>query len=291
LPMRILVTGGGGQLAYDLTRALPEHEVVALAREELDVTNPGHVSSAIDGWSPQVVINTAAFHKVDLCEEEPEQSFAVNAAAPQRLAARCKQRGALLVHVSTDYVFDGLKMAPYVETDPVAPLSVYGASKAAGEMAIRATTELHLIIRTSGLYGIGGTKTKHGNFVETMVRLGQQGQPIQVVADQVLTPSYAKDVAVVIAELLEREATGTFHVTNRGECSWFEFAVELFKLANVAAEVSRTTQAERPMPAQRPAYSVLAHDGLRRLGIEEPRSWEDALADYVVSREPLVSEG
>jgi len=152
------------------------------------VTNTGHISSAFEGWSPQVVINTAAFHRVDLCEAEPEASFSVNATAPQRMAAHCKASGALLVHFSTDYVFDGLKLAPYVETDAVAPLSVYAASKAAGEMAIRATSDLHLIIRTTGLYGLGGRRTKQGNFVETMLRLAKEEKPIAVVADQVLTP-------------------------------------------------------------------------------------------------------
>jgi dTDP-4-dehydrorhamnose reductase len=283
--MRILITGGGGQLAQELTRALTEHEVVALPHEELDVTNAGHVSSAFEGWSPQVVINTAAFHRVDLCEEEPEKSFAVNAAAPQRLAAHCKQRGTLLVHLSTDYVFDGLKGEPYVESDPVAPLSVYGASKAAGEMAIRATTDLHLIVRTTGLYGLGGRGTKHGNFVETMLRLAEHNKPIEVVADQVLTPSHTEDVAEVVSRLLERAASGTFHVTNSGACSWYEFAVELFKLAKVPVEVSPTTQEGRPMPAQRPAYSVLAHKGLEVLGIGEVRPWQEALENYVRIRE------
>src|SRR2546421_499773 len=150
--MRILITGGKGQLAGDLARALAGHDVVAPGRDQLDVTDGSAVRDAVDRLRPDAVINTAAYHNVDRCEVEPEQSFLVNAAAPQRLAAACRDAGAVIVHVSTDYVFDGSKRAPYAEDDSVSPLSVYGASKAAGEMAVRATTDEHLIIRTTGLY-------------------------------------------------------------------------------------------------------------------------------------------
>jgi dTDP-4-dehydrorhamnose reductase len=286
--MRILITGGGGQLAADLVPALANDEVVALAREELDITNRLHVQAAFDGWEPEVVINTAAFHRVDLCEEEPERSFAVNAAAPQRLAAACERRGALLVHISTDYVFAGDQRRPYAEDDPVRPISVYGASKAAGEMAIRCTTDSHIIVRTSGLYGPAGRRTAHGNFPETMLRLVSEGKPIAVVQDQVLTPSYTQDVADVIARLVRLGARGTYHVTNGGECSWHEFARELFCLAGIEADLSPTTQDERPMPARRPAYSVLDHARIAGLGIPEPRPWREALAEYVAKRPKSV---
>lgn len=238
----------------------------------------------MDRVQPEVVVNTAAYHRVDLCESEPEMSFLVNAAAPQRLAALCKDRGALLVHFSTDYVFDGEKGAPYVETDPVRPLSVYGASKAGGEMAIRATTGRHIIVRTTGLYGLAGMTSRHGNFVETMLRLGRSGKPLSVVGDQILAPSYTRDVAEIVATLIHGETHGTFHVTNSGQVSWFEFAAEIFRLAGAQADLSHTTQAQRPSPARRPAYSVLAHEGLRRLGMEEPRPWQEALAAYFAER-------
>jgi dTDP-4-dehydrorhamnose reductase len=225
-------------------------------------------------------VNTAAYHAVDLCEHEPEQSFAINAAAPQRLAALCDVRNTLLIYLSTDYVFGGLKSAPYTEDDPVDPISVYGVSKAAGEMAVRCTTDRHLIVRTSGLYGRAGAASKHGNFVQTMLRLGREGKQIAVVDDQVLTPSYTPDVADVIAQLIQAQATGTYHVTNGGHCSWHEFAEEIFRLSGLPAQLTRTTRAERPTTARRPAYSVLAHDGIRRLGIPEPRPWQEALLAY-----------
>lgn len=282
--MRILITGGGGQLAADLVSELEDDDVVALGREELDITHGHHIQAAFDGWEPGVVINTAAFHRVDLCEEEPERSFLVNAAAPQRLARACERRGALLVHISTDYVFDGEKREPYTELDIVRPLSVYGVSKVAGELAIRSTTDRHIIVRTSGLYGHRGAMTAHGNFVETMLRLAREGKPISVVSDQILAPSYTRDVANVIAELVHRDVRGTYHVTNGGECSWYEFALEVFRLAGVQATVTPTTQDARPLPARRPAYSVLAHEGLNRLGIPELRHWREALAEYFSTR-------
>ncbi|HLJ69005.1 MAG TPA: dTDP-4-dehydrorhamnose reductase [Chloroflexota bacterium] len=280
---RVLITGGGGQLAHDLNEAFGE-EAIALPREQLDVTDRAKVSEALERWRPHVVVNTAAFHRVDRCEEEPEQSLLVNAAAPQRLAAACAAGGALFVHVSTDYVFDGTKGEPYDEGDPVNPISVYGASKAAGEMAIRATTPRHLIVRTSGLYGIAGRHARHGNFVERMLDLAGPGGPITVVSDQVLTPSYTVDVARTIVALVRREATGTVHVTNQGECSWYEFAREIFRLTGLEPDLRAARQADRPMPAARPAYSVLAHGALRRIGIDEPGPWQGALAEYIASR-------
>ncbi|MBV9281722.1 MAG: dTDP-4-dehydrorhamnose reductase [Chloroflexi bacterium] len=285
--MHIVITGGQGQLARDLVKALQaEHEVAAPRRAELDITDREQVLGALERWQPEVVVNTAAFHNVDRCETEPEQAFLTNAAAPQRLAAACRERGALLVHISTDYVFGGQKREPYREDDPVDPLSVYAASKAAGEMAVHCTTDRHLIVRTTGLYGHGGMTSRHGNFVETMLRLAREGRPLQVVADQVLTPSSTRDVAALIAELIRRGARGTYHVTNGGQCSWYQFAAEVFRLSGIGVNLSPTTQAERPMPARRPAYSVLAHEGLKRLGIPEPRAWQEALADYLRAREP-----
>jgi len=282
--MRILITGGRGQLAADLTGVFAGEDVVAVGRDRLDITVPEQVRQALDTWGPRVVINTAAFHNVDRCEDEPEQSFAVNAAAPQRLAAACRETGALFVHISTDYVFDGWKGEPYTETDPVHPLSVYGASKAAGEMAVRSTTDRHLIVRTTGLYGPGGKGTARGNFVETMLRLAAVGTSPTVVSDQVLTPSYTVDVANAIKQLIEDDATGTFHVTNAGQCSWYDFACEIFRLAKSPIDVAPTTQAERPTPARRPSYSVLAHTAMYDAGLPPMHSWHEALRSYMTQR-------
>lgn len=282
--VRIVVTGGRGQLARDLVRQAGSDEVIALSRAGLDVTDRAGIAAMLDGLRPEAVINTAAFHQVDRCESEPEMSFLVNAAAPQRLAAACAAHGALLVHVSTDYVFDGRQRTPYAEGDPVGPLSVYAASKAAGEMAVRATTNRHLIVRTSGLYGCGGRETRQGNFVETMLRLADSQPTISVVDDQVLTPSATADVAGIILSLIRCGATGTVHATNAGACSWYEFAAEVFSCARLDVDLRPTTQEARPAPARRPAYSVLGHRALRAAGLPEPRPWQEALAEYLAHR-------
>lgn len=282
--MRVLITGGKGQLAHDLIRAFATDDVVAPSRAVLDIADAGAINAAFERHEPEVVLNTAAFHKVDLCESEPESSFALNAAAPQRLSAACRDRGALFVHFSTDYVFDGEHREPYRETDRVNPVSVYGASKAAGEMAIRATNDRHLIVRTTGLYGIAGMTSRHGNFVETMLRLAGRGEPIGVVGDQVLTPTYTPDLALTVARLVRTGAAGTFHVTSSGQCSWYEFAEEIFRQAGVPVQLQYTTQAQRPVPARRPAYSVLGHEGLIRAGVPDLRHWRDALGAYLASR-------
>jgi dTDP-4-dehydrorhamnose reductase len=279
--MKVVVTGGEGQLASDLVYALSRHDVIALGRASLDIASPDAIDDVFAQEKPDLVVNTAAFHRVDLCEQEPEQSFLVNAAAPQRLARACDRSGATLVHFSTDYVFDGDKTTPYRETDKVNPLSVYGSSKAAGEMAIRSTTERHLIVRTTGVFGLAGARSRHGNFVETMLRLAGKGQPMYVVSDQTLTPTYGRDLAESVRALVEAGTHGTVHVTGGGQCSWYEFAAEIVRLAGSPTPISPVFQRDRPVPARRPAYSVLAHDTLHRLGISEPQHWKEALQQYL----------
>jgi dTDP-4-dehydrorhamnose reductase len=283
--MRVLITGGQGQLAADLRKVLSDHELHAPSRAELDITDRTQVTVAFDEFSPQLVINTAAYHNVDQCESEPELSFLVNAAAPQRLAALCTKCDAKLVHFSTDYVFDGSSNSPYRENEPANPINVYGTSKLAGELTIRSTLPNHLIIRTTGLYGWRGTARERGNFPEKMIQLATTRDVVTVVQDQVLTPSFTVDVAEVVRKLVEMGATGTIHVTNSGQCSWYEFAAELFRLMKLPARLEPISQEQWAMPARRPPYSVLAHRALQRLGIDEPRSWQDALAAYVAGRD------
>ncbi len=289
--MRVLITGGRGQLATDLIPALAGFEVMAPGREELDVSDVAALEAVFATFEPEVVINTAAYHNVDRCESEPEQSFLINAAVPQRLAAACRQTDALFVHLSTDYVFNGRQRRPYTERDAIDPVSVYGASKAAGELAVRGTTDKHLIVRTTGLYGHAGVARPRGNFVETMLRLASRGEPITVVGDQILTPSFTRHVAKSIVALIERGATGTVHVTNTGECSWHEFTAEIFRLSGHQVDLKSTTQAEWHAPARRPEYSVLAHDGLLEAGVSELPHWQDALAEYLAGRETAREAG
>lgn len=288
-PPRILITGAAGQLASDLAVVLDDCDLVLLKRSQLDITDHVAVDRLLAGKCPQVLINTAAFHHVDLCEAEPEASFAVNAAAVRRLASACAENATLLVHFSTDYVFDGAQTHPYDEDDRVAPLSVYATSKAAGEMAIRCTTPDHLIIRTTGLYGLAGATTSRGNFVETMLRLAARNAPIEVVADQVLTPSFTLDVAQAVATLIAKGTRGTVHVTNSGACSWFEFAAEIFHLSGFDLTLRETKQAQRVAAAERPAYSVLNHRRLQEAGVPELRHWSDALSHYLSLRSEILA--
>lgn len=283
-PEGILVTGGGGQLARDLAVAAPEREMILLTHTDLDITDVDEIRMRLAEIRPRAVINTAAYHRVDLCESEPEMSFLVNAAAPQRLAAACEEVGIPLLHISTDYVFDGERDTPYPEDAPRRPLSVYGASKAAGEMAVLATSARALVVRTTGLYGQGGRETRQGNFVETMLRLATSGQPVSVVNDQILTPSATADVARMMLGLLDTGAAGLFHATNSGGCSWYEFAAEIFRMTRLDVDLRPTTQAERPAPARRPAYSILGHERMRAAGLPEPQPWQDALRAYLIAR-------
>jgi len=283
--VRVLITGGQGQLATDLARVLVDERVTSLGRDRLEVTDSAALTRTMEELRPDVVINTTAFHNVDHCESEPEQSFLVNTAVPQRMAALCRDSGALLVHVSTDYVFNGRHEQPYAEDDQVDPLSVYAASKVAGEMAVRCTTPNHLILRTTGLYGDAGRTRARGNFVATMLRLGTRGEPLSVVDDQVLTPSSTRTVAQMMAALIHQGVRGTFHVTDSGQCSWYEFAAEIFRLTDMRVDLRRTTQAERPMPARRPADSVLGHQGMQGLGLPEPPNWQESLARYLAGEQ------
>jgi dTDP-4-dehydrorhamnose reductase len=288
----VVVLGAAGQLGSDLCRRLKLAGVpfIPLTHQELDICREEEVARTLRRLRPWAVVNTAAFHRVEACEEEPLQAFAVNAVAVRALARACRQVGALLVHISTDYVFGGEKGIPYREDDPPSPINVYGASKAAGEMLLRAETPHHIIVRTSGLFGLRGSSVKGGNFVETMLRLGQERGEVHVVTDQVLSPTYTLDLAEKIWQLLRTEAQGTFHVTNAGYCSWYEFACAIFQLAGMEVKVHPVTSDFFPSRARRPAFSVLENARLREEGYGLLRPWREALAAYLQERRRLTSD-
>ncbi|MDE2990944.1 MAG: dTDP-4-dehydrorhamnose reductase [Chloroflexota bacterium] len=280
---RVLVTGGGGQLASYLAQQLPVESTVALARAELDVTDAGSVERAFTEHTPAVVINTAAFNHVDQAETEFDHAFRVNAQGPLNLARACAAASAMLVHVSTDYVFGGQSARTPLSEDALpAPVSVYGASKLAGEHLVRGAAPRHLIVRTCGLYGSRGSAVKGGNFVRTMLRLARQGRDLRVVDDQHCTPSYARDVAEAIVDLIEADARGTFHVVNDGSCTWFEFAREIFAAAGLQPSLAPIPTAEYPTPAKRPPYSVLATDRMTAVRGRPLRDWRDAVRAYLI---------
>jgi dTDP-4-dehydrorhamnose reductase len=279
--MRVLIIGGRGQLGTDLVDVMSDWTVIPTTRAELDVCDFAGTRGKIADIQPELVVNTSAFLRVDDCEEEAEQAFLVNAHAVRNLAHACAQQDCALVHFSTDYVFGGDRHVPYTERDLPAPLGVYGASKLAGEHFAQAYCPRHFVVRTCGLYGVAGSSGKGGNFVETMLRLAREGKPIRVVADQVLTPTYTRDLAMKVKELVHGRAYGLYHITNSSSCSWFEFAAKIFELAGFRADLAPTTTAAFAARAMRPAYSVLAHTRLLAAGLEDMRPWHAALEDYL----------
>lgn len=283
--MRTAVLGAPGQLGRDLCPRLAG-EVVPLGRADVELTDAARLREVLTGLRPDVVVNCAAYNFVDRAEAEPAAAIAVNAWAVRDLAGVCRDLDATLVHFSTDYVYglDAGRSSPLKEEDPPGPVGVYGLSKLAGEYLVRSTCPKHILIRTCGLYGVWGSGGKGGNFVETMLRVAGQGKPLRVVNDQRCTPSFTADVAATTADLIRVGATGLFHVTSGGDCTWYEFAGEIFRAAGVSADLAPITSAEFGAPARRPAYSVLSNEKLRQVGVTPPRFWRDALAAYLAER-------
>lgn len=284
--MKILVIGANGQLGTDLVSSLPQagHEVIPATRQTLDIRYPDQVRRALAVSQPGLVINTAAFHNVELCEDEPEEAMLVNGSAVGALARECSQRGCKLLHISTDFVFGGEKQTPYKETDATNPLSVYAKSKLEGEKQVESAGAQHLIVRTCGLFGHAGSKTRHGNFIEKMLKRARTGEELRVVGDKIGTPTATVDLAGTIAQLIARNATGIYHVTNEGECSWHEYAQEAVRLSGSPVIVKKVTSAELKTKATRPAYSVLSKEKLYALGIPKMPHWKDALERYIEKR-------
>lgn len=270
--MRVLVTGSNGQLGRELVRLLPErgHETVALSRKELDVGDAGAVEEALEVHAPEFVLNAAAYTNVDGCETEGELSYRVNALGPRNLAQSCERMGCELLHVSTNYVFDGKGDRPYEPFDPPNPISAYGRGKLAGEEYVRHLSNRWYVVRTAGVYGEGH------NFVRTMLRVGKERDRLKVKDDEYVSPTYARDLAEGIVEILESGLYGLYHVTNSGSCSWYEFTKEILGLAGIETEVVPIPSSEYPLPAERPANGLLSS-----LGSPELRHWREALADYL----------
>ncbi len=285
--MKVAIFGVGGQLGRALAAALaPAHDVVSIEHERADVRNATAVAQALAAAKPNWVVNCAAMTHVDRCENEPLAAFEVNAVGARNVARAAAETGARLVHVSTDYVFDGEKKTAYVEDDAARPINAYGASKLAGEWFVRAESDSHLVLRTSGLYGWYVCRGKGSNFAETILSRARQGQALRVVSDERLTPTFTEDVAVQIRAIIESGAPGgIYHATNAGSCSWFEFAQELLKLAGVKAALEPIPAREWKSPTRRPANSVLENRALAALGIDVMPDWRNALARYVAARD------
>ena len=270
--MNVLVAGAGGQLGLELTELLPlkGHEVVALTRKELDITDALAVGRALEEHAPELVVNAAAYTNVDGCEMETDIAYRINALGPRNLAVHCERRGCELLHVSTNYVFDGTGERPYEAFDAPNPLNAYGRTKLAGEEYVKHLSNRWYIVRTAGLYGRGR------NFVRTMLRAAAGRDVLKVKDDEFISPTYSRDLAEGIIGVVESGAYGLYHLTDSGSCSWYEFALEIFRMAGVEVEVVPVPGSEYPLPAARPANGVLSALGSPRL-----RHWRDALEDYL----------
>lgn len=284
---RLALIGAGGMLGSMVARSAPAGwEVLALQRPEFDLTDREQVDRVLDRLAPEVIINCAAFTQVDACETQEALATRINGDGPGYLAQAAKRLGAVLVHITTDYVFDGTKTEPYREDDPTNPLSAYGRSKRAGELAIlKSGLEQYFIIRTSWLFGPDGK-----NFVETILRLAQEREELRVVADQVGSPTYTADLAAAIFRLLATQEYGIYHVSNQGACSWHEFAGEIVaRFTQLSGQVKiknivPIATLEYPLPAKRPGYSLLSkHKYEATVGAGLP-PWQDALQRYLAGR-------
>jgi dTDP-4-dehydrorhamnose reductase len=274
--MKVLLLGASGQLGRELMLALQADKRVGLQvpdRAQVDFLDPSTVRDAIRVSGADVVINAAAYTAVDRAESEPELARAINAVAPGVIAEMCKQTGARLIHYSTDYVFDGTKRAPYVESDPVAPLNVYGQTKLEGDQAVHSSGARHVILRVGWVYSPFGK-----NFFLNMLRRAREGTALRIVNDQIGVPTSADSIAAVTAQVLHApDLAGLFHYAPSGQCSWFEFTQLIMRTAGVRASVDPITTAEYPTPARRPAYSVLDSEKLRAALPIANESWEEQL--------------
>lgn len=277
--MRLLVTGAAGMLGTDVSAAAARagHDVSALARRDLDISDAGAVRLAVDHARPDVVVNCAAWTDVDGAEAREADATAVNGTGAGHVAAAAAAAGALVVHVSSDYVFDGAAAKPYLESDPTGPIGAYGRSKLAGEQAVRsAAPDAHAIVRSSWLFGVAGR-----NFVDTMLRLAADRDEVTVVTDQLGCPTFTGHLAAALVQVAERRLTGTLHVAGGGACSWFDLAVATFEQSGSHCRVLPGSSANLDRPAPRPAFSVL---GSERADAPRLPDWRDGLAGYLAAR-------
>jgi dTDP-4-dehydrorhamnose reductase len=280
--MKVVLIGADGQLGSELLKVLvPPLTVIPLYYPEFDVTRAQEARRALGGHKPDLVINTAAFQRVDECEDNPQAAFQVNTIAVRDLALAARELGFALVHFSTDYVFDGRKRCPYIEGDSPRPLSVYGVSKLAGEFFLRALIDNHFLVRTCGLYGTASSREKGYNFVDRMLALAGEGKPIRVVDDQRVTPTSAAELAERVAELIQTRHYGLFHLTNEGECTWFEFAQEIFRQTGLRPRLDAVDSRTYAARARRPRYSVLENKRAKELGFQGFSPWPEALHSYL----------
>jgi dTDP-4-dehydrorhamnose reductase len=275
--MKIVITGASGMLGSDLQKVLKEHELKCFNSKTLDITDENLVSDKLNKIKPDLVINSAAFTNVDDCETNYDIAYSVNALGPKNLAIACKNLNIPLLHISTDYVFDGKKTTPLKEDDELGPQTAYGKTKLEGEIFIQETLEKYFIIRTAWLYGCNGN-----NFVKTMLKLSKSHNQINVVNDQFGSPTYTYDLAVGISEIIKTDKYGIYHLTNSDNCSWYDFTKKIFELSNINVNINPVTTEQFPRPAKRPKYSVLSNEKWVNNGFKQLRSYKEALKAYLL---------
>lgn len=287
---RVAIFGSGGQLGVELKTEFGKrgYTVTGFERADVDISNATQVEECLAQCDPAIVLNAAAYNQVDIAEKEPQAAYLVNGLAVRNLAVACRQADVKLVHFSTDYVFDGTAGRAYTEQDTPHPLSAYAVSKLAGEYYASAYLDHALIIRTSGVYGPGGLNTARGNFVELMLRLAANGQPIKVVEDHVASPTFAPALASRTADLVERNAQGLFHIGGGAPVSWFDWAVKIFAAAGVQPPLKPTNEREFRTAARRPKYSALSNIKMEALGIDPMPTLDQAIGLYLLARNRKV---
>lgn len=283
--MKVAVIGADGQLGSDVVDAFREKgdDVYSLDHSKVEVASFDSVVEAFDYVKPEITVNTAAMHHVEKCETDPDRAAAVNTLGAENLGRAASRFGSLLIHISTDYVFDGAKHQPYVESDRPMPLNVYGKTKLAGESRIPQVCEKFFILRTSALYGKKACKAKGPNFVELMLQRAREGRKLRVVNDEIVSPTSTAELAMQIVTLSRSKAYGLYHATAEGSCSWYEFAREIFSLANVPASLEIAGSNEFPAKVPRPKYSVLENHGLKTKRLSIFRDWREGLRDYLLT--------
>jgi len=284
--MKVAVIGANGQLGMDAAEEFSRNgdEVLGLTREHIDIRSLESVRSSLGTIEPEVIVNTAAMHHVENCEREPLEAYSVNSLGARNLALVARELKAVLVHVSTDYVFDGAKMRPYLETDLAVPLNVYGNTKLAGEFFIRASTQKYFIVRTSALFGTHPCRAKGGhNFVDLMLKLASERDEVRVVNDEFVSPTFTCDLARQIALLSRSDQFGLYHATAEGSCSWYEFAQAIFDMTKTRVNLQIASSNEFPAKVPRPKYSVLENYELKKRGLNSFRIWQAGLHSYLHS--------
>jgi dTDP-4-dehydrorhamnose reductase len=285
--VKVAVIGATGQLGKDVSAVFEDagDTVAGLGHDEIEISSLESVRNCLEKIQPEVVINTAAYHHVEKCEADPARTFAINALGARNVAQVTAALGTKLVHISTDYVFDGNKNTPYTEQDRALPVNVYGNSKLAGEHFVRSVNPRHFVMRVSGLYGVNPCRAKGGpNFVETMLKLSREREELRVVDDEFVTPTPTIEVARQLVLLAKTSEYGLYHATAEGACSWYEFARAIFDATGARVRLERARPGEFPAKVPRPKYSVLENQALKAKSLNVFKPWEKGLESYLAGR-------